>query len=43
MEVVHMMEYQKTDVYDKIMKDVVITKTGTIKTNPFYEDSKNYE
>lgn len=43
MEVVHQIELQKTDIYDKILKSVDITNVGTIETKPFYEESKNYE
>ncbi|KAJ8979499.1 hypothetical protein NQ317_007682 [Molorchus minor] len=42
-DVVHKIEHLKTDVNSRIIKDVVISKSGLLKTTPFYEPSKNYE
>ncbi|CAG9771710.1 unnamed protein product [Ceutorhynchus assimilis] len=41
--VVHKIEYLKTDYNDRILKDVQISKCGEIKFTPFYDDHKNYE
>ncbi|CAH2001633.1 unnamed protein product [Acanthoscelides obtectus] len=42
-EVVHRIEHYKTDVNDKILRNVVVTGVGEITGAPFYEPSKNYE
>nr|CAI5867536.1 unnamed protein product [Callosobruchus analis] len=42
-EVVHRIEHYKTDVNDKILRNVVVTGVGEIISEPFYESSKNYE
>ncbi|VEN38521.1 unnamed protein product [Callosobruchus maculatus] len=42
-EVVHRIEHYKTDVNDKILRNVVVTGVGEIVGAPFYEPSKNYE
>ncbi|CAH1109084.1 unnamed protein product [Psylliodes chrysocephalus] len=42
-EVVHRIEHLKTDVNEKILKHVFVSDAGIIETNPFYENSKNYE
>lgn len=44
MEVVHKIEQLRTDIYDKILKSVMISNSGLLQmTEPFYEDSRNYE
>ncbi|XP_056631140.1 uncharacterized protein LOC130441462 [Diorhabda sublineata] len=41
--VVHTIEHLKTDINEKILKHVFISNSGVIETEPFYEESKNYE
>ncbi|CAG9825551.1 unnamed protein product [Phaedon cochleariae] len=41
--VVHKIEHLKTDINEKILNHVWISKVGSIDTVPFYEASKNYE
>ncbi|XP_066157387.1 peptidyl-prolyl cis-trans isomerase, rhodopsin-specific isozyme-like isoform X2 [Euwallacea fornicatus] len=42
-DVVHKIEYLKTDYNDKIVQNVQIIECGEIVTTPFYDDHKNYE
>ncbi|KAH1024731.1 hypothetical protein HUJ05_004174 [Dendroctonus ponderosae] len=42
-DVVHRIEYLKTDYMDKLLPLVEVVKCGEIRSKPFYENHKNYE
>lgn len=42
-DIIHRIEYLKTDVKDRILANVTVYRSGIIKTVPFYESPKNYE
>lgn len=42
-EVVHRIEYLKTNYMDQLLPMVEVVKCGEIQSKPFYENHRNYE